>query len=54
MAKPWGVRAGDVFGLLFVVAVVYILGRPASGAAQLVQAMSQAGVALVKRATSIA
>lgn len=49
-----GARAGDVLALLFLVAVAYVLVRPQSGAAQLVGAMGQAGVALVKRATSIA
>jgi hypothetical protein len=49
-----GVRAGDVLGLLFLVAVVFVLVRPSSGAAQLVSALGQLGTALVKRATSIA
>lgn len=47
-------RVGTWFGVAFLVAVVYVLVRPRSGAAQLVNAVGRAGVAIVRRATDIA
>lgn len=46
-------KFGQFIGLLFVLAIVYVLVRPRSGAAQLVQAFGRAGVAIVRRATDI-
>lgn len=48
------VTVGDVLAVGFLLAVVYVLVRPRSGAAQLVQAIGTAGVAIVRRATDTA
>lgn len=48
-----GVRAGDWFAVLFLLAIVYVLVRPASQAAKLVDALGAAAVAVVRRATDI-
>lgn len=47
-------KVGDWFALLFVVAVVYVLVRPSSNAAQLVSAVGKFIVSLVKTATDTA
>lgn len=47
-------RISDWFGLLFVVAIIYILVRPSSKAAEAVDAVGGMVVALVRRATDIA
>lgn len=47
-------KFGEVLGLLFLVAVVYVLVRPRSGAAQLMDAAGRFGVAVVRRATDLA
>lgn len=47
-------KTGDVLALAFVLAVVYMLVRPSSQAAQLVQAIGRAGIAMVRRATDTA
>lgn len=46
-------KVGQWFGLLFVLAIVYVLVRPRSGAAQLVSAFGTFGTAVVRRATDI-
>lgn len=46
-------KFGVWFGLLFVLAIVYVLVRPRSGAAQLVNAVGVFGTAVVRRATDI-
>ncbi len=45
---------GDWFGLLFIVVVVYVLVRPRSKAAQLVDAVGSMVTAMVRRATDVA
>jgi hypothetical protein len=45
---------GDWIGLLFVVAIIYVLVRPSSKAAELVESLGNMLVALVRRATDIA
>lgn len=45
---------GDWIGLLFVVVVIYMLVRPRSPAAELVDSISAMVVAIVRRATDIA
>lgn len=47
-------RTGEWFGLLFALAVVYVLVRPSSAAAQLVDLVGRTGVAIVRRATDTA
>jgi len=47
-----GPLIGDVITGLFVVTVLYILVRPQSVAAQAVDAVSGAAIALVRRATT--
>lgn len=42
---------GDWLGVLFIVAVIYVLVRPRSRAAQLVEALGAMVVALVRTAT---
>lgn len=49
-----GGLASDWFGLLFVVAVVYVLVRPSSKAAELVDAVGSLMLALTRRATDLA
>lgn len=49
-----GARITDWLGLLLLVAVVYVLVRPGSKAAQLVDAVAQMLVAIVKRAVDVA
>lgn len=44
---------GDWLAVFFVLAIVYVLVRPRSQAAQLVQALGTLGTALVRRATDI-
>lgn len=44
----------DWIGLLFIVAVVYILVRPSSKAAEMVDAAGRLLVALVRNATGLA
>lgn len=46
-------KIGQWFGLLFLLAVVYVLVRPRSGAAQLVAGAGAAAVAIVRRATDM-
>jgi superfamily II DNA or RNA helicase len=46
--------AGDWFALLFIVAIIYVLVRPDSNAAQFVQAIGRFGRALVASATDTA
>jgi hypothetical protein len=46
--------AGDWFALLFVLAIIYVLVRPSSNAAQFVQAVGRFGRALVASATDTA
>lgn len=45
---------GDWLGLLMVVALIYILVRPSSKAAEFVDALGDMLVAMVRRATDIA
>jgi hypothetical protein len=45
---------GDWIGLLFVVAIVYVLVRPRSKAAETVEALGSMLVSLVRRATDLA
>lgn len=47
-------RVGEVFAIAFVVAIVYVLVRPSSNAAQFVQAVGRFGRALVGAATDTA
>lgn len=47
-------RAWDWVAILFVIAVVYVLVRPRSNAAQFVAALGQFGRALIKTATDTA
>lgn len=47
-------RTGDWFGLLFAVAVLYVLVRPQSKAADLVSALFKLMRALVRRAADLA
>ncbi len=47
-------RVGEWFAWLFVVAVVYVLVRPQSNAAQFVQVLGKFGRKLVSTATDIA
>jgi hypothetical protein len=49
-----GYRIGDWLGLLFVVTIIYILVRPSSKAAEMVDAAGRLLVALVRSATDIA
>lgn len=49
-----GGRAGEWFGLLFTVAVVYVLVRPKSNAAQFISAIGGFLRAIVKTATDTA
>jgi UPF0716 family protein affecting phage T7 exclusion len=44
---------GDWIGLLFLVAIVYILVRPQSKAAQLVDAVGHMLVSIVRRVTDL-
>lgn len=46
-------RTGDWFAAFFLLAIVYVLVRPRSQAAQLVSALGKFSVALVRRATDI-
>jgi hypothetical protein len=48
------VRPGDWFAVLFVVAVVYVLVRPKSNAAQFIAAIGAFLRALVKQVTDTA
>jgi hypothetical protein len=50
--KPRPGLIGDVFAGIFVVTILYVLVRPQSLAAQAVDAVAGAGIALVKRATT--
>lgn len=45
---------GDWLGLLFIVAVIYVLVRPRSKAADMVDALGQMLVAMVRSATDLA
>lgn len=45
---------GDWIGLLFVVAIIYVLVRPSSRAAQFVDAVGHMLVNIVRRATDVA
>lgn len=45
---------GEWFMLLFIVAIVYVLVRPRSNAAQFVAAVGKFGRALVEQATDVA
>lgn len=45
---------GDWAGLLFIVAIVYVLVRPSSKAAQTVDAIGNMLVAIVRQATDLA
>lgn len=45
---------GDWFALVFIVAVVYVLVRPQSKAAELVGAITDMVTAMVKSATDLA
>lgn len=47
-------RFGQVLAVAFVVAIVYVLVRPSSQAAQFVQAVGRFGRALVTAATDTA
>lgn len=47
-------RWGDVLAIAFVVAIVYVLVRPSSNAAQFVQAVGRFARALVGAATDTA
>lgn len=47
-------RTGDWFGLLFVVAILYVLVRPQSKAADLAAAVFKLMRALVRRAADLA
>jgi hypothetical protein len=47
-------RFGEWFALLFVVAIIYVLVRPSSNAAQLVAAVGTFGRALLRNATDLA
>lgn len=47
-------RLGDWFGLLFFVAILYVLVRPQSNAAQLIQYLGSFLKALVSSATDTA
>lgn len=49
-----GARFADVFALIFIVLIVYILVRPRSKAADLVQAFTDAIIAVLRAATSMA
>lgn len=51
--KRGAMRAGEWFGLLFLVAVLYVLVRPRSGAAQMVAALGKLLAAIVRRATDM-
>lgn len=45
---------GDWLGLLFVVAIIYVLVRPQSKAGQAVEAFGRMLVAMVSKATDLA
>ena len=45
---------GDILGLVFVVAIIFILVRPRSHAAELVDAVGGMLVKIVRRATDLA
>ena len=45
---------GDWIGILFVVAIVYVLVRPRSKAAETVQAVGDMLVSIVRRAVDLA
>lgn len=45
---------GDWLALLFLVTIIYVLVRPGSKAAELVDAVGSMMVAMIKRATDIA
>jgi len=47
-----GQVVGDIFAGVFIVTILYILVRPQSVAAQAVDAVAGAAVALVRRATT--
>jgi hypothetical protein len=47
------VGAGDIAAGVFIVAVVYVLVRPQSAGAELVEAIGSMMVALVKRAADL-
>lgn len=46
--------AADWLGLLFIVAIIYVLVRPRSKAAELVDAFGRMLVAMVRSATDLA
>lgn len=46
-------RVGDWLGLLFVVAIVYVLFRPQSRVAELITAIGEFMAAIVRRATDV-
>jgi hypothetical protein len=48
------IRVGDWFAVFFTVAIIYVLVRPQSKAAQLVQTLGQFLTALVRTATDTA
>jgi len=48
-----GARIGDWLGLLFVAAIIYVLVRPQSRAAELVEAVGRMLIALVASATDL-
>jgi hypothetical protein len=50
MIKP---RVGEWFAVLFAVAIIYVLVRPSSNAAQFVAAIGRLGRVLVETATSV-
>lgn len=49
-----GSRFLDWLGLLFVVAIVYMMVRPGSKAGELVEALGSMLVAMVRKATDLA
>lgn len=49
-----GDRIGQWLGLVFVVAIIYMIVRPQSTAAQAVSNLGKMAVAMVRRATDLA
>lgn len=49
-----GARFADVIALIFVALIVYILVRPRSKAAELVQMFTDAVIAVIRSATDLA
>lgn len=47
-------RFGDAFAVVFIVAIVYVLVRPRSKAGDLVEAVADLIIALVRGATDLA